>query len=674
MPLSKLNKEQFVAATAKPGNNLVIASAGTGKTSTIVARIAYLLQNGIKPEKILLLTFTNKAASEMIGRLDKYFDKKLVSKITAGTFHSVCYTLLKRMDKGVTLKPPSELKIFLKSIYENRNFTLISDEKPYTSTYLYDILSLYQNKELKKNFYDWFCENYPNQACFADVYNDILLEFEEEKAKFNYVDFNDLLIKMRRELKTTNLISFDEILVDEYQDTNMLQNSLIDSFKTKSLFCVGDFDQSIYAFNGANIEIIASFKQRYKNSIIHTLNINYRSSPQILEIANRVIEKNPRLYEKKLLVSRSGNFLEPKILIFKDCMQQYNEIAKIISNSKYPKEDIAIIFRNNSSADGCEIALKNYNINSKRVDSTSFFEIAEIKAVINIISIILNPKDIMAFINILNYAKGVGEAISKEIFENLSILGDGNIVKGILNPNNAEIFNKKKVKNRQLGLFDDIDIFDNNDNLKNDCNEKFRTNPILNFSKLNKNGVQILNHMFELFDKIQDDIESVEILETIKNSKLFDLIADSIATKRAIINNNGSLNKEKFIQSQKSIFNKINLLIQMSKSYKTISLFYSFITLGVKELQKGEGVNLMSIHASKGLEFNLVFIVDLAQNRFPNIKLMKQGGSIEEERRLFYVGVTRAKDELYLSYAIKDFKNKIYKQSQFLIEAGLMSE
>ena len=152
MPLSRLNKEQYTAATAPFGHNLIIASAGTGKTSTIVARIAHLLNLGVKPEKILLLTFTNKAASEMIERLNRYFDKQITSKITAGTFHSVSFSLLKSLDKGVTLKQPSELKTLLKSLVERRKFYHLSDVKPYGGAYLYDLYSLFQHSEQGTTF------------------------------------------------------------------------------------------------------------------------------------------------------------------------------------------------------------------------------------------------------------------------------------------------------------------------------------------------------------------------------------------------------------------------------------------------------------------------------------------------------------------------------------------
>ncbi|MCI6988047.1 MAG: ATP-dependent helicase [Campylobacter sp.] len=675
MPLSKLNQEQYAAATAPSGHNLVIASAGTGKTSTIVARIAHLLNLGVNPQKILLLTFTNKAATEMISRLERYFDSSITSKITAGTFHSVSFLLLKELNKPVVLKQPSELKILLKSLIARRQFHHISDTKPYSGAYLYDVYSLYQNKEMELSFYDWFSINYEDQACYAEIYDDILMEFEKEKARFNYADFNDILIKMKKELKKGAPLYFDEILVDEYQDTNSLQGSLIDAFSTKSLFCVGDFDQSIYAFNGANIGIIGSFGKRFSDAKIYALNINYRSSSSILALANKVIANNPRLYEKKLVVGRAGSFKSPRLLIYEDIITQYSNVAQLIAGSALPKDKIAVIFRNNSSADGVEIALKEVGLNCKRKGGVSFFESREIKAFVDLVGIIINPKDMVAFMNICEYAQGVGSALSKEIFDALLALGDGSIIKGFLNPNRSVRVYEKKKRSYQLGLFDDLDTIGSVGRFGSlGFDEFFFSHPVLKNAKLSTQGAEFLNEIYKLLRSLKNSTKTSSILSEIQTSKIFSEIANSIATKRAT-SKNGKVDEERKKDELARIFNKVETIKQMSKKYTTIDKFYNFIALGSKELENGEGVNLLSIHASKGLEFELVFIVDLAQNRFPNLKLMSMGGSLEEERRLFYVAVTRARDELILTYAKNDKIRKIsYEPSQFLKEAGMVKD
>lgn len=672
MPLSRLNNEQKLAATTSFGRNLIIASAGTGKTSTIVARIAYLLSKEVDASKIMLLTFTNKAAQEMIERLKNYFSERTVSKITAGTFHKVSYSLLKAENSKITLKQPSELKILLKSLVEKRKFHQISDIKPYSAAYLYDVYSLYQNSNEGESFKDWFSVGYEEQAIYIDIYDDVLMEFEDEKTKFNYVGFNDLLIKMKDQNRVGSKLKFDEILVDEYQDTNSLQGELIDSFETKSLFCVGDFDQSIYAFNGANIEIIGGFSKRYEDAKVYSLNVNYRSSASILSLANRVIKNNPRLYEKKLVVSRDGEFKNPSLLIYGELFEQYGAIAKKISVSKNRLEDIAIIFRNNVSADGVEVALKSLNINSKRKGSSSFFDSVEVKIMVDIVSILLNPKDIMAFISVLSYVKGVGAAMSKELFDAFLALGEGSIVKGFLRPNSQVKIFKKSVKNYQLGLFDDEIVTNFKKEQLGFIESEFLQNPIFSYKKMSVELAKCLNEIYIFLKFARFQKSSFELVSSLYNSKLYKTIASQIAIKRAT-NKSGKVDEEHKKTAFENIYKKAFILVELSKKYDDLYKFYNFLTLGSKEITQNSGVNLLTVHASKGLEFKEVYVIDLAQNRFPNIKLMS--GAIEEERRLFYVAVTRAKDELYLSYAKYDKSKKIeYKPSQFLIEAGMIKE
>ncbi|NPA27485.1 MAG: ATP-dependent helicase, partial [Epsilonproteobacteria bacterium] len=431
MPLSNLNSEQLEAATTSFGKNLIIASAGTGKTSTIVGRIAYLLKKGIEPNRILLLTFTNKAAAEMVARLKRYFDSSIIDKIEAGTFHAVSYRWLREREPNLTLKQPKELKTLFKSIYEKRAFHQIGLEKePFSAAYLYELYSLFQNSGYE-HFDEWMKKRYSEHEELFDIYEDIIEEFEATKKEFGFVSFNDLLILMIESLKREPK-EFDEVLVDEYQDTNSLQEKFINSINSKSLFCVGDYDQSIYAFNGANIENIATFSKRYKDAKVFSLSTNYRSTRYILELANRVIEYNERIYPKKLRVGRKDKGNLPKLLIYETLFEQYSSIATLIKNSSTNYQDIAIIFRNNSSADGIEAALRELNIPCKRRGGVSFFDAKEIKFIIDILTLLENPKDLMAFIHIFEYAKNIGAALSKDIFNSLIHFGEGDLYKGVV--------------------------------------------------------------------------------------------------------------------------------------------------------------------------------------------------------------------------------------------------
>ncbi|TQR54784.1 ATP-dependent helicase [Campylobacter troglodytis] len=671
MPLSRLNKEQHSAATAELGHNLIIASAGTGKTSTIVARIAYLLKSGVDPQKIMLLTFTNKASKEMIDRLNAHFDKKLTRHIIAGTFHSTAYGLLRSFNKNIILKPIKELKSLLKSVYEKRTFHHLSELTPFTPSYLYDTYSLFRNLN-EDNFIEYFVKKHKEQGVYVEIYEDILREWEEEKDRFNYVDFNDLLIKLKAELANREL-EFAEILVDEYQDTNALQGSLIEAFKSKSLFCVGDYDQSIYAFNGADIGIIGSFKDRFKNAKIHTLTQNYRSSKSILALANKVILNNERLYPKELIVTRMGEFAPPQLLSFNENLEQYAHIAKLVRDSGVSAENIAVIFRNNSSADGIELALKEVGIASVRKESVSFFDSLEVRAFCAMLALIINPKDLMAFMNLLEHSPGIGSTFSKELFDSFLRLGHDDLIRGFLDPDKTVNLQKSRKKNHQLGLFNDLELLSSSSRFK--LQSEFNSHPILALSKLNEMGARNLERLY-FFIKEANKLRTLsELIECVLKNEYFKEICDLLATKRAINRATLKVDLQRKEESLEKISRKIELLKELSKDYSDPNKYYNFLTLGANELSSGKGVNLLSIHASKGLEFELVFIIDLAQDRFPNKKLMAMGGSLEEERRLFYVAVTRAKNTLYLSYARYDrIKKMNYKPSIFLIEAGLCKE
>ena len=669
MPLSTLNAEQLAAATAPLGHNLIIASAGTGKTSTIVGRIAHLLQSGMNPSKILLLTFTNKAAGEMIARLERYFPKKIVSKIESGTFHAVSYRWLKELHPNLALKQPSELKTLFRSIYEKRNFERMNlPLAPFSATYLYEMYSLYQNASLE-SFDEWFLEKYPEHEIIMDAYMDIVQEFEQEKIDYGFASFNDLLLRIKSYLEN-NTIHFEEVLVDEYQDTNTLQGALIDTLKPRSLFCVGDYDQSIYAFNGANIENIATFSKRYPDANVFTLKTNYRSTAPILSLANRVIERNERIYPKKLEVGRHGKTHPPRLLMYKDLFEQYQSIAQSIKHTHVPNDSIAVIFRNNSSADGIEASLRETGIPCRRKGGTSFFDAKEIKFLLDLLSLLVNPKDMMAFIHIFEYASGVGSALSKEFFQCFLHFGNGNFMQGVLYPVNSDLPKLNPNKNVQLGLFDDDHEIGSATRFKHlDLPGNVYGHPLLKHPKIIQDGVKFFHNFYTLMNEIKSEQNPAKILRTAIASKLYNGIIEMLSTQRGRLKS-GEVDDEKKKVARERILRKAGLLLDLSRQYKELRRFVNAMVLGGGELSEGEGVNLLTVHASKGLEFPEVYVVDLVDGRFPNRKMMS---SIEEERRLFYVAVTRAKDKLYLSLAQYDKVKKIdYKPSQFLHEAGLV--
>lgn len=674
MPLQQLNKQQHSAAVASSGKNLIIASAGTGKTSTIVGRIAHLLQNGTDPTKILLLTFTNKAAAEMVERLKRYFDSSVIDKIEAGTFHAVSYRWLKSRDPKLTLKQPGELKTLFRSVYEKRQFHRLSlGVTPFSATYLYELYSLYQNSTLG-SFSSWMQESYEEHSCLLDIYEDIIEEFEKTKQEFGFASFNDLLLLAIKSLKEQP-IEFDEVLVDEYQDTNTLQESLINTLNAKSLFCVGDYDQSIYAFNGANIENISTFAARYENANVYSLSINYRSTKPILELANRVISKNDRIYPKELKVGKVGESIPPKLLIYENLFEQYQSIAQTIKQSSTSYEDIAIIFRNNSSADGLEASLRELNIPCKRRGGTSFFDAKEIRFLLDIVALLVNPKDLMAFIHIFDYAKNVGASLSRDLFVSLSHFGDGDLIKGVVEPVCTELPKLNRISSRQLGLFDDHDEIGLASRFYNmGFSKEILEHPVVKLSRVGIDALRYFEKFYQLIKELRYQKNPYTALSKIINSKLYAHIVELLSTQRAKLKT-GEIDQKRKEEIKQRIFYKAKLLLRLSSPYPDLGRFLNAMILGGGELSEGEGVNLLTVHASKGLEYEDVYIVDLADTRFPNRKLMSKNGGLDEERRLFYVAVTRAKRKLFLSFAKYDKIKKVeYKPSQFLYEAKLLKE
>ena len=674
MPLSRLNEEQYAAATSNDLQNLIIASAGTGKTSTIVGRIGHLLNNGVKPGEILLLTFTNKAAAEMVARVAEYFGNEVATKIDAGTFHAVSYRWLKKQDHKVVLKQQRELKTLFRSVFEKRSFMQINAEiTPYGGNHLYDMYSFYQNTEMNKNFEDWVIEKYPEHENFAIIYADVVEEFETLKKEYGFVNFNDLLLNFREMCKTRDL-GYKEVLVDEYQDTNALQGTLIDAMQPPSLFCVGDYDQSIYAFNGADISIIGSFNKKFPAAKVHTLTKNYRSAAPILSLATKVIEHNERIYPKKLEVTRTHDVQAPKLLVYDELFDQYHAMAAQIRDSQTPREEIAVIFRNNSSADGIEVGLRELNIPCKRKGGTSFFDAREVKAILDLYTLLINESDMMAFIHLFEFARGIGSAMAKEMYIALKGLGQGSIFYGLYAPDESvkNPFEKRKL-NHQLGLFDDfLELGAVGKYAKLGFEAKFMKNPVLKHPRLTKDSATFLHNFYLLYKELKGIKQPRTIVRKIAASAFFQYISDTLSTKRAMLKD-GSIDEKQKTESLTRIARKMMLLEELSKPYSQHERFLNAMILGSSDLTQGEGVNLLSVHASKGLEYKEVYVVDLMDGRFPNRKLMQRGGSLDEERRLFYVAVTRAKDILYLSYAKYDkIKKANFMASQFLYEAGLV--
>ncbi|MDD3466248.1 MAG: ATP-dependent helicase [Campylobacterales bacterium] len=640
--LSTLNEEQETAALSENSHTLVIASAGTGKTSTIVARVIHLLKNNVHQKEIMLITFTSKAAQEMRERIKRYIPEKIAKEILIGTFHATAIILLKENKINFNLQTAHALSSLFASTY-HKVLQSHSLEKPYLDKTLFELYSVFQAKGNGKSFSEWFKETYANreaQFCNLDFYEDTIAEHESIVKKENIVGFNELL-KLAQENASIFKEYFQEIIIDEYQDTSYLQINYIRALKHERLFCVGDYDQSIYAFNGADIGIIAGFTSTYPNALIVNLSKNYRSQKPILDMAQKSIEHNERIYPKKLEITKLDETHEVKICGYTSTPDQYLEVAKMISESTVKFDDIAVLYRNNASADGMEMALSSFNIDVVREDKNSFLDIKEVRYMINLLKL-TNTKEKLPLIEILN-SFSLSSYSDMLVSELLTLSkNEKSIKEALLHPKGNYKFSASSTSDFNL------------------------SHPL--FKKLNNS--KIGNLFYEIYKMLASynrlNIDS--FLEEFFDSNLIRISMEKFA-KDASLTKDGVVNQERY-QEMLHRYKKWQIsLLKTIAAFGNLDIFLKSIDQSKVKNKDKSGVNLLSVHGSKGLEFDEVYIIDMSDKKFPNRKLMDNGGGgIDEERRLFYVAQTRAKERLIITYSLLDGRGKETKQSQFLQE------
>lgn len=641
--LDTLNEEQLRAVNAKEKNILVVASAGTGKTSTIIGRVITLLENGILPSEIILLTFTSKAGQEMLERLKKYFDEEVVEQIFAGTFHAYGMTLLKKMKIDRKIKKTKEIKLFFESIMEKAEHQEMLSDNAYSSTTILDYIGLYENTNIGESFQDWIMkkletskedtsddkvkERLQKNIESAGVYQGIYDDFCKSKKQNKICDFNDLL-KMVIFYYQKNNNNLKSIIVDEYQDTNNFQNKILKLLEASgsSIFAVGDYDQSIYGFNGSNVYLVKDFAKNYGNVGIYSLCKNYRSSDKICRVANNSIENNERIIPKQLIPMKKGVFSEPEIIKARDREEQGTMIVEIIQSGEYNLNDIAILFRTNNSANLIEPVLIANNIPTVRAKSGSFFDGEDITILVSVFRILVGKeKSIMEFLMLSKFIKGLTKDECKILYE-LKMKYDD--ISGAFN----EFLENIKSSNRNTKDFD----------------------------------ISWLEEFKQLIEDTRDVNNCVTIFKLIYETKGYGYMFDNCVNKSARFSKGKDTS-----EVVKQIEKKHQLLLDIASSSKDIKAFLTKTTFSSKEDEEEYGVNLLTVHASKGLEFKQVFIIDLVEDQFPNHKLSSSGGGIDEERRLFYVAQTRAEEELYLCYYEFDDKNNKVLKSRFINECNI---
>jgi DNA helicase-2/ATP-dependent DNA helicase PcrA len=611
-----LNEKQLHIVKNADGPCLILAGAGSGKTRVLVYRVCYLIENGVSPANILLLTFTNKAAKEMIERVEKIlsvYPKGLIG----GTFHHVANLLLKMYGKEMDLSPnftiidEEDSISILKEIIENIEK---KDLFPHPSK-IKEFISLSINK--CESLRETIITHFPEYTHLISEVENINKKYQKVKKNLNQLDYDDLLVwwyKMMKDGKIGTKISnrFKYILVDEYHDTNRLQAKILYllSKTHRNIMVVGDDAQSIYSFRGATISNIIEFPKIYPDAKIFYLDINYRSTPEILNFANNVISHNKVQFHKKLISMRK-NGVKPVIARCRNMKEEAifvaQRINKLLDLGVEPK-DIGVLFRSRYQAAELEIELSKLKIPYIIRGGLRFFEQAHIKDIVAYYRLLENFKDVLSWKRIFNLCEGIGEKTAKDL------------VDLILKTENLEQFKKKlkEIKFREKGK-----------------------------ESLNKN---------------------IELIENLKNTSLLDGIE--------LILNSGYKNYltkkyRDFTERMEDIKN----LKEIVSLYSNISNFISEASL--QEYSKGESPNvknaiiLSTIHQAKGLEWRIVFIIGVSDNHFPHPYSKNDISLLEEERRIFYVAITRAKEDLYITYYSYDYFRYIpIKKSIFLEEVS----
>jgi DNA helicase-2/ATP-dependent DNA helicase PcrA len=627
--LSKLNTSQQEAVKNYQGSALVIAGAGSGKTRVLTYRIAYLISQGVSPERILALTFTNKAAKEMKSRIIEIVGPA-AKKIKMGTFHSVFSSFLRvEADKlgytsNFTIYDTDDSKSLIKAIVKE----LQLDDKTYSPSYIQSRISSAKSMLISPQEYlnDTDIQNHDYSARRPRI-GEIYTLYNKRCFKANAMDFDDLLFNMNYLLKKHQDVLhkyqhfFQYMLVDEYQDTNYAQYIIIKALAAvnENICVVGDDAQSIYAFRGANINNIFNFKKDYPDHIVYKLEQNYRSTKNIVEAANSIIVNNKRQIKKKLWTE---NDCGDKITLIATSSDQ--EEGKAIANTikdkllqnEFQPNDIAILYRTNAQSRVMEDSLRRLSIKYRIYGGLSFYHRKEIKDILAYFRLSINHQDDEALRRIINYpARGIG----KTSYEKMLVKANE------MNISVWELINQH-LERAELGS-----------GITKKVQEFVTMIKSFNVYLEQKNAFDLGMHILQS-TRILSELKKEDIPENIERIDNIEELMNSI---------------KEFIVNHPQKEENQDAFIPLTEYMKDVALISDADN---EEKNEGDKVSLMTIHMAKGLEYPCVFISGLEENLFPSGQSLMSQEDIEEERRLFYVALTRAMKKLYLSYAETRYK------------------
>ncbi len=623
MPINiDLNEQQLAAVQETSVPVLVIAGAGSGKTRVLTARICYLIEQGVSPHNIIAITFTNKAANEMKDRIKSYLGD-YASGIWASTFHSMCAKILRIHAEKIDYERNFSIYTEVESERVVRRIcdSLGMDPKS-RGEYLHHI-SIAKTAGLSPSeYYDEMRGLRGAQTIFK-VYS----AYEAELKKSNALDFDDLLLKVVKLFDTCpNVLEiyanrFRYILVDEFQDTNRLQYKLVLqlSSKWKSVFVVGDEDQNIYTWRGAEIKNILDFKNDFPNAKTYKLEQNYRSTTTILDAANRVIKNNTQRNEKKLWSDngKGANIVYYHARNDRDEARFVREAIERLYCEGVPYSEIAVLMRINAISRTFEEELNFVGIPYKVFGGFRFFERKEIKDTLAYIRLLLNPHDNDSFLRVVNYPR---RGIGKTTIEEISTFAE----------------------NKQISFWDVLN------------------NPSLLGSSSTKKLASFAQTMQELKIAMDDMEPEAFIKHLIKYTGIESLLMQS----------NDPADKNR-LENIMELVNAVHEFMEDNKNASMADFIQSVALVADKESTVGDDfVSIATVHAVKGLEFDTVFIVGVEEMIFP-AALAIYNNTVEEERRLMYVAITRARKRLYVTHAENRFR---FGKVDYMIRSRFINE
>ena len=645
--LENLNKEQLEAAKTTTGALLILAGAGSGKTKVLTSRIAYMIQNGAIAGKILAVTFTNKAAKEMKERLSSILGENIVKYMWVGTFHSICGRILrqdienysfqsgKKLDKNFSIYDETDSMAVIKQAVKKLNL----DDKIYQPKLIKAVISNAKNKMQDAYTFATFARDFKSQK-IASVFE----LYENTLNNNNAIDFDDMLmlcvklLEQNPEVRAKYYNKFQHILVDEYQDTNQAQYQLVKALYTnlqpnippeRSLCVVGDVDQSIYSWRGADFRIIMNFQNDFPNVKLVKLEQNYRSTANILNAANAIIENNEERVNK-VLYSQKGDGEKITLYEAQDEADEANFIVRAIRDTSDNYNQFAVLYRTNAQSRALEEALIAAGIPYRIYGGLKFYDRKEIKDAIAYLKLIYNQDDSQSLRRIINVPKrAIGETTLKHL-QDYADAGD-------------------------MSLFSAIMDVDNISTIKSGTATKLKDFATLILKLKEAESRYSLPEFLSL------------VLE--KSGYLHELQASGTDEDVTRIEN---------LQELVNVANEF----EPEELDNTLGEFLAQVSLvsdidGMDEI--ANNVTLMTLHASKGLEFPIVFLAGCDEGIFPSARCSNSLSELEEERRLMYVGVTRAENKLYLTTAKRRQmwgEYKYYSPSRFLAEipAQLLDE